>query len=209
MRTATMEYKVYKYSELSEEAKAKAKGWFLAGQEASIFTENCEEDLYNLFGENELKVQYSLSYCQGDGFNIYGSINANSIFNCLENHNGGTQFEQFENVLTDKEKKTILHYHEVCGDIKLPYNNHYCYCLASHIDIASDWEWVLEYLNSYKNINVEALEKFENIVKGIFSTLCKNYEEQGYQYFYEISEEDLEELCEYNDYEFLEDGTIF
>lgn len=209
MRTATVEYKVYKYGELTDEAKAKAKQWYLEGREPYVFTEMVMEDLRNLFGKNDLKVQYDLGYSQGDGFNIYGEIDAESIFKCLENHNGGTQLEQFENTLTEKEKKTILHYAEWVKTIELPTNNRYCYCVASHIDIADDWEYDLENYYGYKNINKEALEKFEELVKGIFTELCSSYEKQGYEYFYEISEEDLEEMCEANGYEFLEDGTVF
>lgn len=209
MRTATVEYKVYKYIELTEEAKEKAKAWYLEGREPFIFTEMCEEDLYNLFGENELKVQYSLGYCQGDGFNIYGKIDAESILKCLEEHNGGTQLEQFENALTEKEKKTILHYAELCGEIELPINNRYCYCIARYVDVAEEWEYILENHFDYSNVNKEALEKFENLVQEIFEKLCASYEEQGYEYFYEISEEDLEEMCEANGYEFLADGTVF
>ena len=209
MRTATIEYKVYKYNELTDKAKEKVKQWYLDGQEPYIFTEDCEEDLRNLFGKNDLKVQYSLSYCQGDGFNIYGKIGVENIFKCLENHNGGTQLEEFEDILTNKEKKAILHYAEECGDIELPINNRYCYCMANYIDIADDWEYQLENYYGYKNINKEALEKFEELVKGIFTTLCKSYEKWGYGYFYEINEEELEEICEANEYEFLEDGTAF
>lgn len=209
MRIECVEYEVYKYNELSDEAKEKVKEWYLEGQEPYIYTDDCEEDLRNLFGENDLKVQYSLGYCQGDGFNIYGELNAAQIFKCLENHNGGTQLEKFENVLTDKEKRTILNYADQCGKIKLPMNNRYCYCLADYIDIKDDWEYDLEVYSEYKNINVEVLEKFEKLVRDIFRTLCKSYEEQGYEYFYEISEEDLEEMCEANGYEFLEDGTTF
>ena len=209
MRTATIEYQIYKYMELSDEAKAKAKEWCLEGREPFVFTEMCEEDLYNLFGENDLKVQYSLAYCQGDGFNIYGKVDAESIIECLEKHNGGTQLEQFENVLTEKEKKTILHYAELCGEIELPINNRYCYCIARYVDVAEEWEYILENHFDYSNINKEALEKFENLVQEIFEELCRSYEEQGYEYFYEISEEDLEEMCEANGYEFLADGTVF
>lgn len=209
MRTAIVEYKIYKYGELSDKAKEKVKEWYLEGRNEYIFTEDCEEDLHNLFGNNDLKVQYSLGYCQGDGFNIYGKVSAKAILNCLEEHNGGTQLEQFENVLTAKEKATILHYAEECGDIELPINHRYCYCIAGHTDIADDWEYQLENYSGYKNINKEVLEKFESLVHGIFETLCASYEEQGYDYFYEISEEDLEEMCEANGYEFLEDGTVF
>lgn len=208
MRTVTIttNYDVYKFNELSDDAKEKVKEWYLDGQEPFIFTDDCENDLYNLFGKNNLKVQYSLGYCQGDGFNIYGSIDAESIFDCLKGHNGGTQLEQFENVLTDKEKKTILHYAEECGEIELPMNSRYCYSLADYIEIADPWEYDLY---GYKNVNVEALKKFEKLVRDIFGTLCRSYEKWGYEFFYEISDEDLEEICEANGYEFLENGKVF
>lgn len=209
MRTATVDYEVYKYGELSDEAKEKVRAWYLEGQEPYVFTEDCEMDLENLFGENDLKVQYSLGYCQGDGFNIYGEIYAESILNCLAKHNGGVQLEKFENVLTDKEKRTILNYAEKCNAIELPMNRRYCYSLADYIEFAEDWEYQLENYFDYKNINTEVLKKFEELVKEIFDTLCTSYEKWGYEYFYEISEEDLEEMCEANEYEFLADGTIF
>lgn len=212
MRTATVSYDVYKYNELSADAKEKVKQWYLDGQEPYIFTEDCKEDLRNLFGKNNLDIQYSLASCQGDGFNIYGEIDAESIFNCLDNHNGGTQLKKFEDVLTAEEKKIILEYAEECGVIELLMNRHYCYSLADYIDIVEEWAWRLKYADDkdiYRNINEDVLKKFEELVRGIFSTLCKSYEKWGYEYFYEISEEDLEEMCEANEYEFLEDGTIF
>lgn len=179
MRTAMVEYKVYKFEELSDKAKTKVKEWYLEGREPYMFTEDCEQDLCNLFGENNLEVQYSLSYCQGDGFNIYGKVSAEAILSCLEKHNGGTQLEQFENVLTDKEKKTILHYAEQCGEIELPINNRYCYCITRYVDIAEEWEYQLENYFGYSNINKEVLEKFEELVKEIFETLCGAYEKWG------------------------------
>lgn len=206
MRVETMEYKVYKFNELTAEAKEKVKQWYLDGQEAFIFTEDCKQDLYNLFGETGLDVQYSLASCQGDGFNIYGRINAKNIFDCLEKHNGGKQLAQFEDMLTEKEKKTILHYASECGAIEIPMNNRYCYSLADYIDIADAWEYNLY---GFKNINVDTLKKFENLVKGIFHTLCNAYEKWGYNYFYEVSEEDLEDACNANGWEFLEDGTVY
>lgn len=209
MRTVTVDYKVYKYNELTEEAKEKVKEWYLETQDSYGFSEMVKEDLNCLFGKNNLDVQYSLAYCQGDGFNIYGEIDAESILKCLENHNGGTQLEKYENVLTDKEKKTILHYANECGKIKLPMNSRYCYSLADYIDVKDDWEYDLEMYSGYSNINVKALEKFETLVRDIFGTLCKSYEKEGYEYFYEIDDGDLEEMCEANGYEFLEDGTIF
>lgn len=198
MRVQTVAYEVYKYNELTDEAKKKVKQWYLDGQPAEFFTEDCRQDLVNLFGENDLEVQYSLGYCQGDGFNIYGKINAENIIDCLENHNGGTQLKEFEDVLTDKEKERILSYAKECGAIELPYNSHYCYSLADYIEVADSWD-----------IRTKSVLKFEQMVRDIFKTLCDSYEEQGYNFFYEISDEDLNEACEANEYEFLADGTLF
>lgn len=205
MRTITREYEVYKYNELSDEAKEVAKRWYLGNQNAEVFSDMCKEDLKELFGRNHtLDVEFSLNYCQGDGFNIYGEVGAEDIFNCLEQHKGGTQLENFENVLTKEEKKIILNYADDCGKIKLPNNRRYGYCMAHCIDIVNEWEWYLE-----EDYNKELLEKFEDMVKEIFTTLCKGYEEQGYEFFYEIDDEQMEEVCEANDYEFYVDGKYF
>lgn len=211
IETVTTEYKIYKYNELSDKAKKNVKEWYLESfHDADFFTEDCENDLYNLFGKNSLHVQYDLGYCQGDGFNIYGEINAENIFKCLENHNGGTQLEQFENVLTDKEKRTILHYAEECGEIELSENNRYAYSLADYIDIMDDWTFQLENYSAYRDINKEVLKKFERLVRDIFSVLCESYEKIGYEWFYgEVSDEEVEECCEANEYEFLEDGSLY
>lgn len=206
--TVTKNYDLYKYEELSESAKEEVKRWYLDGQSAEIFTEDCEQDLENLFCESDLKVQYSLGYCQGDGFNIYGTINAKDIIKCLEEHNGGCQLEKFENVLTDKEKKIILAYQKFCDDIELEYNRRYCYSLADYIDIVDNWSDQLEYY-SLDSIDTKTIEKFEKMVRGIFSELCNSYEEQGYNYFYEVDDETLKEHCEANEYEFLVDGKLF
>lgn len=210
IETVTIEYKIYKYNELSDKAKKNVKEWYLESfHDADFFTEDCENDLYNLFGKNSLHVQYDLGYCQGDGFNIYGEINAENIFKCLENHNGGTQLEQFENVLTDKEKRTILHYAEECGEIELPENNRYAYSLADYIDIVDDWTFQLETYSAYRDVNEEVLKKFERLVRDIFSVLCGYYEKIGYEWFYEVDDEEVEEMCEANEYEFLEDGSLY
>lgn len=209
MRTEMVEYKIYKYNELTDEAKEKVKTWYLEGQESFVFTEMVKEDLYYLFGKNNLEVQYSLASCQGDGFNIYGHIDAETLFKCLEENRGGTQLEEFKNALTEKEKETILHYAEECGDIELFCNYDYCYSLADYIDIVEDWSYKLVSYFDYSDIDYEALRKFEKLVRGVFAELCKGFEKWGYEFFYEIDEDELEEICEANEYEFYEDGTIY
>ncbi|MGN1342052.1 MAG: hypothetical protein ACI4VL_02330 [Bacilli bacterium] len=226
MRTVINEYNIYKYNELSDEAKENVKKWYLDNQKSDIYTDMCMEDLSNLFGyNNDLQVQYSLSCSQGDGFNIYGTIGIKDIYNCLKNRNGGKQLEKYEDIISDNEWKILFEYAEFCNDIKLPYNRRYSYCMVDYIDITGNWYNVLndemDYIdNEYigenkpipdclKSIDINLLKKFEKLVKGIFKTLCDDYEENGYKFFYEIEDNELNEICEINDYEFLENGNIY
>lgn len=211
MRTVTIEKEVYKYDELSDDAKENVQNWYFEHfRESWEFTDIVEQDLENLFGKNDLDVEYSLSYSQGDGLNVYGKIDPKAIFDCLENHNCGTMFEKYEDMLTDAEKQTILDYAEYCGMINLPKNpsNYYSYCVVDTVDIAESGYSELEW-NDVENIDVDTLKKFEQLVIGMFTDLCKTYEEWGYNFFYEISDDEMSETCEANGWEFSEDGELY
>lgn len=73
MRTVTEAYNVYTYIELSEEAKEKVNQWYLDDpMKSETISDIFTEDLKKLFPGRNLKMQYSLGDCQGDGLNIYG-----------------------------------------------------------------------------------------------------------------------------------------
>lgn len=208
MRIETVEYEIYKFSELDEEAKEKAKQWYLDGREPCDFTDDCQRDLEMLFLNSDLKVQYSLGCCQGDGLNIYGLLNINDCLNLLSNHNAGDTFNEYD-ILTEKEIRTVQHYLDFTQEcISLPMNMRYCYSLADRIDVYDMYGDMLEQ-ECIRDINHSLLEKLQNIVRGMIGTLAKEYERNGYEYFYEISDEDMEENCEVNEYEFLKDGTYW
>lgn len=208
MRTITATYNIYKYEELSDNAKQKVKDSCLALR-SDVFHEDVINNLGSLFGYNKLKVQYSLSYCQGDGLNIYGEVSAEDIFDCLAKSDMyHTSLEKYADFMTDAEKDTILYYAYYCGSIELPYNRHYCYYLADRISFADDWFGSLAY-EDYENIQIETIRKFEELVQDIFYTLCKDYENSGYEYLYEVGDEDMQDMCDANGWEFYEDGTLF
>lgn len=80
------EIKVFTFPELNGEAKEKAKEWYLNDETLSWeLTDSYESDLSCIFPNSDLKVQWSLSYCQGDGVNIYGSVNMEDIFSLPQN----------------------------------------------------------------------------------------------------------------------------
>lgn len=208
MRIETVEYEIYKFSELDEKAKERAKQWYLDGQEPEVFTRDCQWDLEALFPNSDLKVQYSLNSCQGDGLNIYGILCINDCLILLKNHNAGDTFNEYD-ILTEKEIRTARHYLNLTQEcISLPMNMHYCYSLADRIDVNDEYEDMLEQ-ERIRDINYSLLEKLQNIVRGMIGTLANQYENDGYKYFYEVSDEDMEDICEANEYEFLKDGTYW
>lgn len=210
MDIITREYKVYNYSELSENAKEKAKRWYLDDDfRPQEFTEIYEQDLRNIFPDSDLKLQYSLNYCQGDGLNIYGKLNVNNILNLPKSGFCGNEFDDMKDYFTEKEIKTIQRYTRECGEnIKLPMNNHYNYCCVDRIDLAEEWENDLWYAN-YKNVNKTLLQKFEQYVIKMIERLCADYEKYGYDFFYNVDDDTMEETCEANEWKFLEDGSFF
>lgn len=80
MRLVNVTYKIYEFSELSEDVKTKVKEWYLNNfYQNEEFSDMCKEELSHRFPKSDLKVQYSLSYCQGDGLNVYGTLNLKDV----------------------------------------------------------------------------------------------------------------------------------
>ena len=211
MEVITREYKVYNFSELSEDAKEKVKQWYLDDDFRPCEFENIyTEDLRYLFNNSDLKLQFSLSYCQGDGLNIYGKLDLMDVFTAIrDTEHSGNLFEQYKDLFSEHEQKTIEAYMEVCGrEVELPYNRHYCYCIDDRVDFADDWIESLEYYR-YKNIQIDTIRKMEKLVGRVFENLSDKYEKYGYDYFYNADDEVVNETCEANGWRFLEDGTFF
>lgn len=211
MEVVTREYKVYNFSELSEDAKEKAKQWYLDDDFRPQEFENIyTEDLHYLFNNSDLKMQFSLSYCQGDGLNIYGKLDLMDVFAVIrDTDHSGEQFKQYKDLFSEHEQKTIEAYMEACGrEIELPYNRHYCYCVDDRVDFADEWIEILEYCR-YKNIQIDTIRKMEKLVGTMFENLSATYEKYGYDYFYNADDEVVNETCEANGWRFLEDGTFF
>ena len=113
------ETRAYTYPELSEEAKEKAKEWYLNDESLSWeLTDSYESDLSCIFPNSDLKVQWSLSYCQGDGVNIYGSVNMEDIFALPQN---APAYNWIDGYLTEKEIRTLRFYmSEYKNEVKIP-----------------------------------------------------------------------------------------
>lgn len=207
MQTVNISYNVYEFQELSAEAKENVRQWYLDGQESSVFTNLVDMDLQMLFPNSDLEVEYSLGYCQGDGLNIYGDVHSRDILNLINGNVAGDLFTDYRNIFTTKEIKTLKFYQSVAGLLKMPRNpTIYSYCYAKRASPCDTWR---EDLEDLCNANWDLIDRFEEVVKNVFTLLCDQNEEAGYNYFYEIDDETLEAVCEENGYHFLADGSYF
>jgi len=200
MRTVSINYDVYKYQELSEQAKDEAKRWYLEGKDANWFKDDCDIWLSETFPNSKLEVQFSLSSCQGDGLNIYGNVDYNDIYAVIVESSAK---------FTEKEKKYIAWFiKEFASDYKMIENPRYGYCYSCMWNFTENIIEDMEY-NNIRGIKYDVLKKFNEVVKEHFEKLCSDFERDGYSYFYEVDDDEMIDMCEANEWEFTADGKIF
>lgn len=190
----------YSYNELSEEAKEAVKQWYLDDPiRNDIFSESVESMLSEEFPRSKLKVHYSLSYCQGDGLNIHGTIN---LYDFLE---------KWE--ISEKSRRTMEYYIDNSLNVyTFEKNNRYCYS-CKFIDRKYIGDTISEFTeelnhNSIRGIKNDIIKAFFIDMFDYFENLDDEWENAGYKYFYECENEEVEDFCNANDYYFTEEGRI-
>lgn len=203
MREIITVEKVFDYEELSAMAQAVAKenvgNDLVETRNTYEFTEMVENDLYDAFKNSDLKIQYSLSYCQGDGFNTYGKVDLGDFFKALRNT------KNFKNSFTHKQELCLLELVDYIN-LEIPYNNRYCYSVVDRMEIANEWSCELDYYE--EEYDMELLEYFEEVFKKFFNKVNNHFEKLGYEFFYELGEDELIYNL-YYEYTFYEDGSIY
>lgn len=198
MKTITITKNIYNYNELSDEAKARAKADYLNEDiRTEDFYETKKEELASLFPHSMLDLQFSLASCQGDGANIYGNFALIDFLPYWE--------------ASEKEKRTIAFYiDESIDKYKFSENNRYCYS-CKFLDKKYIDDFIDEFVEELKikNIKKDIIEKFFNDLLDYFDNLDKTIERQGYDYLYNIADDEFSDLCDANDWKFLEDGTFY
>lgn len=196
----------YEFSELSQDAKEIAKHWYLENSEREIdFRDIILTDLADYYYLESPDVQFSLAGCQGDGVNIYGSIPLESFKKAAQSEEARNFPGVFLPKYTEKEWRTLEHYADICGDIFLPYNRHYCFPLSSQIDIFEDWTEKLQDAG-FRSINKPLLRRFERDFQAWHRSLCGYYERFGHDFLYNIDDDEMSEICGSNCYYFDIDG---
>jgi len=191
----TVETKVFLFNELNEYAKEVAIENFRNSREIFLdfFNDNAIEQIEELGFYGSVKLQYSLSNCQGDGLS----------FSC-KGFDESFLLPIFAEILGKGKEKTVKAIMANCSFVNTGNSGHYCFASKSDIDYYFD-SYKSDYLN-ISNMVTKVCEKLEDI----YIELCKDLEKQGYvDIDYQYSDEAIIEDIEANEYEFEEDGTRF
>lgn len=192
MVTITKKINLYEYNELEEKAKERAKENYLETKceiDNDIFLENAMEIVGNYFQFTDgLEVQYNLSSCQGDGVNIYGKFDLRNV-------------EGFEWLKSEVDS------------FELAENRRYYYSLKSQTETETVEEIITEFEYASGNEVAEwQVMEIRKMVETVFEKLEKverEIEDCGYKFFYEVSDEEMQEDSETNGVLYLDDGTAY
>jgi hypothetical protein len=184
---------IYNFNELSQEAKDYAINQCKDKFETDLdfYYDNCIEAIKEKGFFGNIKLQYSLSYCQGDGVS----------FSC-EYFDTKRLNKIFENILGQRKQKTIDLIINNCYFNLVGNTGRYCYASSRDLEFRFD-----------DNINAPNIEevvgKVEDKLREMYLSLCEELIQNGYaEIEHQFSNEYISELLEANDYEFLEDGQL-
>ena len=192
MVTITKKINLYEYNELDEKAKEQAKQDFLETRcelDGDMFTEIAMEIVGNYFQFTDgLEIQYSLASCQGDGVNIYGKFDLQNV--------EGLEWLKSE-----------------VDSFELKQNYRYCYSLKSQTETETVDEIISEFERaSDREIKDWQVMEIRKMVETVFEKLKKaerEIEKYGYEFFYEVSDEEMAEYSDSCEVLYLVDGTQY
>ena len=211
------ETKVFKFEELSEEAKEVAREWYKSCMDNDFYyeSEQIKEDFkYELekLGYPTNEIEFSLNHSQGDGVAFYGHIDDDDMEAIVKRSN-------IDKKLFDKIKDEGF---TIFGDIERnQFGWHYSHWNTMKVEIESDDIDLMvedifeldreddekEYYNKVDEIE-DMLNELETFVSDEIKEASKNLESLGYKMIEDFySNERIDEIIIINEYEFTEDGS--
>ena len=200
---------LYEYSELSESAKDKVRKDELNDQLILGIRDEILQDDYRYmwlerhFPNSDLKVQYSLASCQGDGVNVYGEFDFDDLIGYCKHIDESMDFSEEE---MSWLRENIKEY----SSTEVLENHWYSYCTVQSKDYLSlGWECDLQFEMDLTEEQIDLLYKLSTVFYYAIRKLCKDMENYGYDFLYKISDEEMKDTAEANEWLYYEDGTIY
>ena len=200
---------LYEYSELSDSVKDKVRKEEVDQQLILGIRDVALQDGYKYiwlnhhFPNSNLKVEYSLANCQGDGVNVFGSFDFDNLIEYCKYIGEPMDFSEEE---IDWLRENISEY----SSIRVEQNRRYGYCVVQSKDYFScDWEYDLGLHMDLTEEQTDLLYKLSTVFYYTVRKLCKDMENYGYDFLYEISDEEMCDMAEANEWLYYEDGTLY
>lgn len=213
---------VYLFNELSQEAKEKAvETWNIEGADMEFINQDISEHFAYKLKEKGFPtddIEYSLSYCQGDGMAFYGRISTDDMDNVVDYLKESNLFDEAQHSYYHKLKENDFGIS--CDIERNSFGHHYSHFNTMTATIETDdietiiYEiYGIEYGDegySLAEFKVSRfLEGLENDINVAISDLSKELEKEGYSIIEEMKEFDVvAETLVINEYEFTEDGEM-
>jgi hypothetical protein len=175
MKTVILQKSVnlFAYNELSREAKEKVREAFINERVAfsEAFDDLVRQKLIH-YGLNPETVyfRYSLSYSQGDGVSFTGSLDVKEC--------NPKVWARFSEGLSRTERVLLMSTLQPIDFVRT--NNRYCH--ENTVSTFFDWDEKIHLSN-------ELITHFFKNVRSWYVDVCKEFERQGYAYFYPSNEE--------------------
>jgi hypothetical protein len=188
-----IETKVYKFEELSKEAKEKAREWFRERGFDYDWYDGVEEDfktICKIVGITDVKIYFSGFYSQGEGACFEGSYHyaKDSVKKLMEY---APQDKELHRIVKELRELQRRYFYRLEARVK--HSGHYYHKYCTNIDVY--------YGDDAPNSEAEGYLK--ELLRALMGWLYRTLEKE---YNYLNSDEQVDETIKINEYEFTEDG---
>lgn len=189
MEVKTKEYNVYQFNELENNIKDKViEKWYEQENYSFLDSDIREEFLLQDHYFSDIKLNYSLGYSQGDGLSFEGIFNLDVYLK-----------ENYPSMKSSVKRSLSNYIYNINSN-----SNSGRYCFSSINDVQFEYNCDKEYLRIDK-----VWFKVFNDIQNYYIELCKKLEKYGYDILeYRMNHKEFNNLCNDNEYNFLEDGKM-
>ncbi len=200
----TEQISIYKYNELSDKAKEKARDWWRNASCGETYWSDCVIDEVKeqggFMGLNIENVYFSGFWIQGDGACFEGSWSAASV-------NAGKVADGWGDSRETQEIKAVAaSFAEIAktwpeAGFKVKHRGHYSHENCTSFDVSMGEDEETSIADEVDEAESALIETAKKLMRWTYRQLEKAYEDYN-------SDANIAENIEANDYEFTEDGKI-
>lgn len=197
----TIRTKVYKYEELNEKAKEKARDWYRAGNFEWEWWDFVEEDLKeigDLMGIDIDKAYFSGFSSQGDGACFEGTYRAKKdIEKCIREY--APLDEKLHSIAAELDELAKYKLHAT-----IKHSGHYYHEYCTSIDVSEDLDDTDEEMEqeAFSEVEGRLITALRDLMRWYYKQLEANWD-------YINSDENVADTIIANEYEFTIDGKRF